>query len=128
MSKNYFNLTKLLVLRLFKMVKNQAEWSRLEQTSMINFFLVEKCKPCEIYWRMFNVYGEACFNQKMFINGLIMGLSLRGRVEKTVHGVEIHWLWGKKGLDIVVSKESLADSVLGHKRSNHYWFPWKRCD
>ena len=38
--------------------------------------MVEKCKPCEIDRRMYDVYVEAGFNQKMFTNGLNMGLPL----------------------------------------------------
>ena len=41
---------KLFLLRLFKM-------SVLEQTS-------QKCKPCEIYRRICDAYGEICFSQK----------------------------------------------------------------
>ena len=41
--KNYFNLTKLFLLRLFKMVANQTEWSRLEKRSVIKFLVAEKC-------------------------------------------------------------------------------------
>ena len=52
-SKDYFNLVKILVLRLFKMAENPKECSRLEQKSVIKFFVAEKCKPWEIYGRMF---------------------------------------------------------------------------
>ena len=48
-SKNYFNIVKIFVLKLFKKVENQTEYSRLEQRSVIKFLLAEKCKPCEIY-------------------------------------------------------------------------------
>ena len=44
------------------MVANQ--YSKLEQRSVINFLLAEKCKPCEIYRRICNVYGETCFSEK----------------------------------------------------------------
>ena len=66
--KNYFNHTKIFVLRLFKMATNKNEYSRLEQRSVIKFLMADKCKPCEIYWRICNVYEEACFNKKIFIN------------------------------------------------------------
>ena len=36
----------------------------------------KKYKPCEIYRQMCDVYGEACFSQKMFINELNIGLPL----------------------------------------------------
>ena len=74
-SKNYSNLTKIFLLKLFKIVANQRERSRYEQRSVIKFLLAEKGKPCEIYRKMCYVYEEVCFSQKMFTNGLNMGLS-----------------------------------------------------
>ena len=41
------------------MVVNQTECSRL----VIKSLVAEKYKPCEIYRRMCDVYGKACFNQ-----------------------------------------------------------------
>ena len=40
------------------MVANQSKCSSLEQQSVINFLVVEKSKPCEIYRRMCDVYIE----------------------------------------------------------------------
>ena len=57
------------------MVANQTDCSRLEQRSIIKF-LMAKCKPCEIYQRICDVYGEVHSNQKMFTNELNMGLIL----------------------------------------------------
>ena len=61
--KNHFNLSKILVLRLFKMVANQMECFRLEQRSIMKFLVTENCKPCEIYkwiclWRSM-LWGDA---------------------------------------------------------------------
>ena len=65
----------------------------------------------------------------MFTKGLNMGLLLWAWVEKTVHGVVTHWLSGKEQvLNAAVSKEGLADSLLGHERIHHYWFPWRSCN
>ena len=50
----------MFTLRLFKMVENQTEYSRLEQRSVIKFVMAEKCKSCEIYWRTCDVNGEEC--------------------------------------------------------------------
>ena len=58
-SKNYFDLTKIFVLR-----QQIKQCSRLKQKSVIKFLLAEKCKPCEIHRRMYDVYREACFIQK----------------------------------------------------------------
>ena len=38
------------------MVANKAEFLRLELRSVIKFLVAEKCKPCEIYRRMCDVY------------------------------------------------------------------------
>ena len=61
----YLNLTKEFVLRLFKMAIIK-KCSRLEQRSVIKFLVAEKCKQCEVYRRMCNVYGEAYFNKKKY--------------------------------------------------------------
>ena len=76
-SKSYFNLLKIFLLRLFKIAADQTVCSKLEGRSVIKYLLAEKCKPCEIYWRMCDVHGEACFSQRMFTNGLNMGLPLQ---------------------------------------------------
>ena len=67
----------MFVLRLFKMVAKQTEYSRLEQMSVIKFFVAKKWKPYKIYKRMCDVYEEACFSKKKkkkkkkkFINGI----------------------------------------------------------
>ena len=55
-----------------------------------------------------------------------MNLPQQTLVEKAVSRVETHWLSGKeKVLGTAVSKEADADSVQEHKRTHHYWFPWK---
>ena len=76
--ENYFNLVKIFVLRLFKMASNCAESSRLEHRSVIKFLVAKNCKSCDIYRRMCGLSGEAYFCQKMFPNGLNIGLPLRG--------------------------------------------------
>ena len=43
-SKNYFNLTKIFVGRLFKLLANQTECSK--------FLVTDKCKQLGIYGRM----------------------------------------------------------------------------
>ena len=45
-------------------VWNQTEYSRVEQRIGIKVLIYEKYKPCEIYRRMSDVYGEAYFSQK----------------------------------------------------------------
>ena len=59
----------------------------------------------------------------MFTNGLNLSLPLRSWVEKTVNGVETHWLsCEEKVLGAAINKEGHADSVLGHEKIHHYWF------
>ena len=62
--KNYFKLEKIFILRLFKTSANQTDLSRFEKMSVINFRVAEKCKPCEIYRMMYDVYRKACFGKK----------------------------------------------------------------
>ena len=49
---------------LFKMTANQTQSTRLEQRFVIKFMVAEKCKPCEIYSRMGDVYIEGNLNPK----------------------------------------------------------------
>ena len=46
------------------MVANQTENSRLKQRSVIEYLVVEKFKPNEIYKKMCDVYGEVWLNKK----------------------------------------------------------------
>ena len=55
--KNYFDFTKIFVLSLFIELVNQSCW--LEKSFVIKLLVAEKSKPCEIYRRMCDVYGEA---------------------------------------------------------------------
>ena len=65
----------------------------------------------------------------MFTIGLNGGLPLQACIEKIVHGVKIHWLFNiEKVPGAVVSKEGHAESILGHEKTHHYWFSWKRCN
>ena len=53
------------------------------QRFVIKFLVVEKCKPCEINKRVWDVYREACFGKKkMFTNGLNIDLPLQVWVKK----------------------------------------------
>ena len=51
----------------------------------MTFLVAQKCKPCEIYRRMCDVYGESFFSQKMFTHKLTMGLPLQARVKKKLN-------------------------------------------
>ena len=47
---------------MFYLLFNPHEYSRFEQRSIIKFLVTEKGKPCEIYWRICDVYRKACFS------------------------------------------------------------------
>ena len=59
---------------------------------------------------------------------LNMGLPQQAWVEKTIHGVETHWLSGKKNIRGAAISKDNANSFMGHERIPYYWFLWKECD
>ena len=78
------------------MAVKQIEYSRFEQRSVIKFLEVDKRKQCEIYKWMYDAYGEECLSQKMFTNGLNIGLSPWALMKMTIYGEETYWLSGKE--------------------------------
>ena len=63
---------------------------------------------------------EVCFNQKMFMNVLNMGL-----LESKRQFME----WKKNDFTKKKKFQILdgdADNILKHKKTHHYWLPWKR--
>ena len=62
--KNYFDITKIFVSKLFITEANQTQYSRPEQRSVVKFFMAEKCKPCENLQKYAYVYEKICFSQK----------------------------------------------------------------
>ena len=46
------------------MAANQAKYAKLEQKSVIKSLVAKKCKPCEIYRRIWDMCGETCFSKK----------------------------------------------------------------
>ena len=58
------SLGKIFVLRPSKIAANQKEYSRLEESSVNQFLVAKKCKPCDIYRRMCDVDRETGFSQK----------------------------------------------------------------
>ena len=63
-SKSNLNLTRVLILRLFKMVVNQIVF-QIQKRSVIKFLVIEKCKPCLIYKKLGYVKAEV---KKMLTN------------------------------------------------------------
>ena len=124
--KNYFNLAKIIVLRLLKMVGNQTQCSSLEQKYDIRFFSAGKYKQWETCRRMSVVCGGACFCEKVLTNKQDIALPLWTKVEKTVNGVETHWISRKERVPgAVVSKEGDFESLLGNWKTHLGWSPRK---
>ena len=48
------------------MVENQTAYSRFEQSSVIQFLVVENCKTCKIHRRMWDMYRVASFSQRIY--------------------------------------------------------------
>ena len=83
------------------------------------FLVVEKCKPYEIYKRMF-VYGEACSSQKdrqKDCNKWVKdGFATMSASEKDSP-------WSGITLILYQKKKGHADILVEHKRTNRYRFP-----
>ena len=114
MEKNYFNSTKIFVLRLFKMVTNQTECSRLQQCSVMHFFVVTNYKSQMKFTDECVICTQEHILFKKVTNRLNMSLLLR--VEKTVDGIEkqltLRW---RKSSGRSGQRKSDYNSVLGHK-------------
>ena len=54
---------------------------QIEQRSVMKYLLAEKCKPCEIYRRMYDVYGEECFSKKNVDKWVKHGFATTNRTE-----------------------------------------------
>ena len=123
--KNYFNLTKIFDLRLFKMTENQS-FPGLNKGLSLNFWCLWSFNYVEFTKECVMCMEEHILIKRVLMNGLNMGLPLWSWVEKIVHGLETHWLSGKEKVPSITSKEGHSDSLLGHERIHHYWFLWKR--
>ena len=113
-----------------------SKWWQIKQSTpglnsslLWNFWQLRSANHVKFTECVMCVYREVCFSQKMFTNRLKICLLLWAWVEKTVTGIETHWLSGiEKVLGTVVNKEGHVHNVLGHERTYHNWFPWKRCN
>ena len=104
------------------MAANQIACFWLEQSSVLKFLVVEKCKPCEIYRRICDVYEEASLSLKDVYEWGKGGFS-------TTKWQSIEWKGiyspRKMSPNEMVSKD-LTDSLLEYKRIYQCWFPWKK--
>ena len=74
------------------MVSNQTECAMFEQRSVIKCLVAGKCKQCEIYRRMYDLYREACFSPKNVYKWAKHGLATTNRTEvchKMFVGLEV---------------------------------------
>ena len=90
-SANHVKFTEKCVMWTKKLILGKKKFTnglnmgwplQIEQRSFMKYLLAEKSKPCEIYRRMYDLYREVHFYQKMFTNGLNMDLSLQAWIEK----------------------------------------------
>ena len=75
----------------------------LEQRSDIKSLVAEKCKLCEIYWRICDVFRETYFSQKMFANRLNMFTT------SSLNGKDIPW---RENTDPKVKKKSQVQQSI----------------
>ena len=68
------------------MLANQVEGFKLEQRSVIKFLMAEKCKPYEIYRRMWDVYWEVCFSKNYLVKGNGFQMGYRFNVSRNSTG------------------------------------------
>ena len=96
---------------------NQTEYSRLEQRSLMKFLVAEKCKPYEIYKRIYDVYGEACFNQINVYQWIKHGFVTMNLIQKDSpqSGNMLTFL------DAAINKEGHADSVMEDKANKQIY-------
>ena len=64
------------------MAANHTQCSTFEQRSVIRFMLAEKCKSCEIYRRMSDVYGETLFSQRNIQKCVKQGFATKSLSQK----------------------------------------------
>ena len=77
-------------------IKVNSTRRKIKEFSLIEFLMAQKCKALEIYRRICDMFEGSCFHQKIFRNVLNRILPRLSEVERTVHGVEIHWLSSKE--------------------------------
>ena len=70
------------------MEANKTKCFRLYQRPVIKFLVVDKYKPCEIYWRMCDVYGDEIFFGTNAYKLVKMSLPLQVGVKKLQKEVE----------------------------------------
>ena len=71
------------------MAAHPTEFTRPEQRSVIEFLVAEKCKPCEIYRRVYDVHEKAYLNRNVYI-WTKNGFATTSLIERAVHIVKIH--------------------------------------
>ena len=95
-NKNNFNLIEIFVLRLFQMVANQTECSRLEQRSFTNFSWLRSANHMKLT-KQCDICTKKYFSQKNVYQLTKHRLTtMRIWVEKSLHEVEIKCLSSKK--------------------------------
>ena len=125
----YYNLTKNIC---FEAIQNGSKSNNapgLNRGLSSKFWWLRRANNVKFADECVKCMENHVLVKKRFINGWNMGLSLWTWVKKTIYGLEMHWCYSKeKILGAALSKEGHADSLLGYEKTNHHWFPWKRCN
>ena len=121
--KNYFEIAKIFLLRLFKIAENQSA-PGLNRDLSRNFLWLRSANHVKFTDEWMIYKEKLVLIKNMFTNGLNMSLPQWAWVKKTVSGVETHSLVKKKFTGAVVSKGH-AESLLWHESLYHYWVPYK---
>ena len=64
------------------LMAGQTEHFKFEERSVIKFLVAEKCKPCEIYRRMCDVFGDACFSKNNVYKWAKLGFATSSHNQK----------------------------------------------
>ena len=79
----------------------------------MHFLVSEKCKPCEIYRTMFDVYGKTSFRLQNIYTGAKRRFTTTSQSRKDSPGNDNILTLSVKFQGIVVSNEGHADNFLG---------------
>ena len=124
-TKNYSTLAKTFLLNLFKRVAIQTKCSGLEQSSFSKFLMPKQWKQCE----------EKCVmhtEKHVFVKSVYKLIKCRlpttSQCKKKQSIEWKHTYFPEKSFwhSDQCRRLYCTDSLLGHERTYHYWFSWKR--
>ena len=125
-NKNYFNLTKIFLFRLFKIEENHSAQD-LNIGLLSNFGWlksVNHVKCIEEYVMHMEKHVLVKKNVYKWVKYAFVTMSWKNSPLRWTHRLSSK----EKVLDAVVSEEGNVDSLQRNERINNYWFPWKKCN